>query len=62
MHADGDDAGIARLVFGPAGAMPATDAQGRTALARVGAERADDAREGFAALNGRRAPRFGPAA
>jgi enoyl-CoA hydratase len=44
IHADGDDAGIAELVFGPAGAMPATDAQGHAALATVWAELAADER------------------
>lgn len=35
IHEGGDDAGIAEVVFGPAGTMPATDAQGHAALATL---------------------------
>jgi enoyl-CoA hydratase len=35
LHVDIGDEGVAELVFGPEGGMPATDAQGHAALARV---------------------------
>lgn len=44
VHTEGDDRGIAELIFGPAGAMPATDVQGHAALATVWAELAADPR------------------
>ena len=35
LHVDMGDDGVAELVFGPEGGMPATDAQGHAALATV---------------------------
>jgi hypothetical protein len=44
IRTEGDDRGIAELVFGPAGAMPAIDSQGHAALAAILAELASNER------------------
>lgn len=42
VHNDGDDAGIAELVFGPDGEMPSTDAQAHAALGTIWSQLARD--------------------
>ena len=42
IHHDGEDAGIAELVFGPDGGMPATDAQAHAALGTIWSQLAKD--------------------
>ena len=42
IHNEGEDAGIAELVFGPEGGMPATDAQAHAALGTIWSQLARD--------------------